>query len=39
MYPDPNDRYIEYMESLAETGDLETMESYDAWVEATLEEM
>lgn len=39
MKPEPRDKYIDYVEELAETDDLETMLSYEEWLEEELEEM
>ncbi|MDZ7688632.1 MAG: hypothetical protein U5J64_07920 [Halobacteriales archaeon] len=39
MTSEPRDQYIEYVEELAETDDLETMLSYEEWLEEELEEM
>jgi hypothetical protein len=39
MRTEPRDQYIEYVEELSETDDLDTMLSYEEWLEEELEEM
>ena len=39
MTSETRDQYTEYVEELAETDDLETMLSYEEWLEEELEEM
>jgi len=39
MRASPRDRYVEYVESLVETKDLESMLTYEEWLEGELEEM
>ena len=39
MKPEPRGKYVEYVDELAETDDLETMLSYEEWLGEELEEM
>ena len=39
MRSEPHDQYVENVEELAETDDLETMLSYEEWLEEELEEI
>jgi hypothetical protein len=36
---EPRNQYIEYTKSLAETGDLDSLMSYEEWLEEELDEM
>lgn len=35
----PRGQYVEYVDSLAETDDLDSMQSYEEWLEDELEDM
>jgi hypothetical protein len=36
---EPRDRYLEYVDSLSDIGDLEGLLSYEEWLEEELKEM
>lgn len=36
---EPREQYLEYVENLAETEDLDSLMSYEEWLEEELEEM
>lgn len=38
-YTAPREQYIEYLETLSETGDLDTAMTYESWLEEELEEI